>query len=175
MAAYDEIIYSPGEPFVNVYDKINDTFSALKDGAINTVLAGQGIGNSPEFVSTLWGDWIIVGNVGGAPSFATGFSQSSPTVNKLKFRKSVLLDQVQISGYFTKITTTLTDGSTALVFKLPEGYTAPVPHYCTGKAQGDNDQLLIQLLGDEVYVTNTTGNTININNSIYFQVILPLS
>jgi hypothetical protein len=61
MAAYDEIIYSPGEPFQNVYDKVNDTFVALKAGTTGKYLVGQGVGNAPVYkTGTLdinIGDW----------------------------------------------------------------------------------------------------------------------
>ena len=49
MAAFDNIVYSPGEPFVNVYNKINDTFTALKNGTNGQILAGNGIGSAPSF------------------------------------------------------------------------------------------------------------------------------
>jgi hypothetical protein len=52
MAAFDNIAYSPGEPFVNVYDKINDTFAELKGGVIGAVLTSAGVGLPPVWIQS---------------------------------------------------------------------------------------------------------------------------
>lgn len=69
MAAFDEILYSPGEAFQNVYDKVNDTFTALKAGTPGQVLTGNGIGSAPTFETPVIfttivniGDWNMDSN-----------------------------------------------------------------------------------------------------------------
>jgi hypothetical protein len=52
MAAFDNLVPTAGnDTFADMYTKINDTFTALKAGAVGDVLTGAGVGAEPTYTT----------------------------------------------------------------------------------------------------------------------------
>lgn len=122
MGAFDNIIYSPGEPFQNVYDKVNDTFTALKAGTDNQLWAGNGVGSNPT-PKDLWSsDWAISGVTVGAVPLASGWTTHADADERLRYRRSNILGVIQFSGKITSSGTGLTAGTARTVLTMPVGW-----------------------------------------------------
>lgn len=52
MAAFDSLVPTAGnDTFADMYTRINDTFTALKAGAVGDILTGAGIGVAPTYTT----------------------------------------------------------------------------------------------------------------------------
>lgn len=177
MAAFDNIIYSPGEPFQNVYDKVNDTFTALKSGTLNQILAGNGAGSAPT-MKDVWEPYIVIGAGGGAPAFATGYATGGGGGNKtVRYRRSTILNTIEITGRFVKTGASLANNAAEVFVTLPAGFRPA--RAVNGSIRASTTffslQCIVDDLNGDVYVGNPSGAALAAG--VFFDITLrfPLS
>jgi len=173
MAAFDNLNQTPGgDLFGDLYNKYNDTVTALKGGATDRVLAGNGIGSVPTYKS-IWEDFIIVGSGGGAPAFQNNYGQGSVSSGDvIRFKKSDILKEVCISGTYQAVSTSL---NTNTPFTLPAGYRPLRPVAGYARIVG-NERLLSVTINTNgtLRVENFTGMSITSGAQIFINIIFPL-
>jgi hypothetical protein len=179
MAAFDNLNQAPGgDLFGDLYNKYNDTVTALKDGATDRVLAGNGIGSAPTY-KAIWEDFIVVGSGGGAPSFVSPFGAgSTPSNTILRFRRSNILNLIEISGRVARVSSDGNIVNGATIFTLPSGYRPVRPVWGTARNSNGNNVLsiIIDSSNGEVGVLNKTGQpSPAVNDFIDISLIFGLS
>lgn len=179
--AFDDLNFASGaDTFTNLYTKYNATMDALKAGTLSFVLTGNGAGSAPTYQS-IWSDFVIVGNGGSAPAYATNFTTSATTSAHIRFRKSVITDSIQITGRVKRIVSALTAGSGDTVFTLPSGYIPTRPQVGTARANSGGTIILLTVIidsstGDVTVFNNTnTATSIAINDFIDITINFPIS
>jgi len=161
------VLFRPGEWQVTeliadnqiIKNNITNLESTLKSGAMNRVLAGNGVGSNPTY-KAVWEDFIVVGSGGGAPSFVSPFGAgTTPSSSILRFRRSLLLNLIEISGRAVRVlgSGNIVNGNP--VFILPLGYRPSRAVWGTARNSNGNNvlSLIIDSTTGEVIVLNKTG------------------
>lgn len=165
MAAFDLLVPTAGnDTFSDMYTKYNDTQTALKAGTSLQLLVGSGAGTAPVYTD-VWGAFTLVGSGGGAPSFASGFQVSGASIDQLRFRKSLVLDTIELCGQFERITSNFATNATGTLFTLPAGFrpARTVFGYCRNLNGNGIMSFVINTAG-QVDVVNVSGSTFRIGD-----------
>lgn len=176
MAAYDELLEGSGQDkFLQLYQKYDLTMIALKSGTTSQVLTGQGTGSSPTYTS-FWSSELVVGG-GGAPAYGSGFTGAGGGTASLRFRKSLIMDFVEINGLVARTGSSLANGASATIFTLPVGYRPTRPQ--SGCCRSAVNNILIPCIVDsttgEVIIVNTTGSDWTTSGFGTITILFPLS
>lgn len=176
MAAFDSLLTSAGQDkFLEFYTKYNDTMTALKAGTTAQMLIGNGGGSAPAMQSA-WSAFVVVGSGGGAPGFSANFQATGTSSDRLRFRKSLVLDTIEVVGRFDRITSTIPDGSAVTIFVLPAGHLPGRP--IMGVAKGSNNKLLTLIFDNvsgNVSIVNNTGTAIPISDFLDLNIRFSIS
>lgn len=164
------------DAFATYRDKVNEIVSGLKEGASGYILKGAGAGNNPEYVS-FWSTALVIGAGGSAPAYGSGFTSAGGGAASLRFRKSEVMDFVEINGLFARTGSSLANGAAGIVFTLPAGYR-PIRHQ-SGCCRSAVNNILIPCIVDsttgEVTIVNTTGSDWTTSGFGTITISFPLS
>lgn len=176
--AFSDLNFASGaDKFTDFYTKYNATMDALKAGTSNFVLVANGATNAPTYQS-FWSIFTVVGAGGGAPNYASNFTQTGSSGDYLRFRKSTISDTIEISGRCKRTTSTLAAGFSATIFILPSGY---LPARATNgiarisNTNNDSITVIVDPSTGEVIIVNTTASSIAINTFIDITLRFPIS
>ena len=157
MAEFDQLLIGSGQDkFLQLYNKYNDTMTALKAGSTNRLLSGNGVGALPTY-KLFWETPIVVGS-GGAPAYTVNFTIPTDTTISLQYRRSIISGTVSLYGRWRRINSLL-NGTTSneVLFILPVGYRPVKPTF--GVCAGPDFKpvsVVIDILGN-VFILNRTG------------------
>lgn len=177
MAAFDNINYAAlADKFQKFYDIFNATMTALKAGVTNSILTSTGAGSAPTF-QAVWSDWTIVD---GSLGLNAAFVQESDDDLKLKIRKSVILNMVEVSGGIIATGAFLTPNASVPLFNLPVGYR-PIKsifdNVTKSNASGVAESQITALfdISAVVFINNSSAYTSFSTEPYYFNTKFPLS
>jgi hypothetical protein len=157
-------------------DKVNNIVSGLKEGAENKILVAKGADTNPSWENA-WTDWTLVSLSDGLNT--TDFMVEPTDIDKLRYRKSVVLNQVQIAGNIIIKNSGLVPQGFAGVFTLPSGHipSRRVLDVVFKEESSTREQGITGIIGTDgiVIIANTSQYPSFNGEHYYFNIIFPLS